>query len=58
MGGPLPLVMYRPDQDAVELQDGMLLRMVGSLIGWKVPGKSVWVMTFGGSVEAVEVPRP
>jgi hypothetical protein len=56
MGGPLPLVLYRLDEDSGELEDGVLLGTIGSLLGWDVPGHSVWVLSFEGNVERVELP--
>lgn len=57
-GGPLPLVMYRLDSQEGELRDGRLLGTVSLLIGWDIPGSSVWVMDDGGSVTRIELPRP
>jgi dipeptidyl aminopeptidase/acylaminoacyl peptidase len=56
MGGPSPLVYYRLDRDSHELTDGMLLDEVDAMIGWAVPGSSVWVLTFGRDVKQLPLP--
>jgi hypothetical protein len=56
MGEPSPLVYYRLDRDVHRLTDGILLAEVNVLIGWAVPGSSVWVFSLGGEAKQVELP--
>ncbi len=55
MGGPTALVVYRIDRGAQRLADGRLVGETMGLIGWDVPGQSVWAIGPGGQPEAVSV---
>ena len=56
MGGPSPLVYYFFDREAQILTDGVLLAEIGQLIGWAIPGKSVWVQIYGGEFQEIPLP--
>lgn len=56
MGGPSPLVVYDLDLDRGLLENGQLLAEVNALIGWDVPGRSVWILSMDGIPERVAVP--
>jgi hypothetical protein len=56
MGGPVPLVAYTLDVEAGMLREGRLIAEVGSLIGWDVPGQSVWVTSVDGIPERLALP--
>lgn len=56
MGGPSPLVLYRLDRSAHQLTDGRLLAEVMDLIGWDVPGVSLWVINETGEPERLKLP--
>ena len=56
LGGSNPLVYYRLDRDSLELTEGVLLDEVDTMIGWAVPGRSVWVLTSGRGVKQIALP--
>ena len=56
MGGPVPLVLYKLDLETGMLRDGRLVAEAGSLIGWDVPGRSVWVTSVDGIPERLALP--
>jgi len=56
MGGPVPLVLYTLDLETGMLSEGRLIAEVGSLIGWDVPGRSVWVTSVEGIPERLALP--
>ncbi len=56
MDGLCPLVYYRLNRDTRSLTEGELLAQVPVMIGWAVPGDSVWVYSFGGEVTQIELP--
>ncbi|MBM3121197.1 MAG: hypothetical protein FJZ97_03295 [Chloroflexi bacterium] len=56
MGGPSPLVVYDLDLDRGLLENGRMLAEITALIGWDVPGRSVWVLSFEGVPERVVLP--
>jgi hypothetical protein len=56
MGGPVPIVVYTLDLEAGMLRQGRLIAEVGSLIGWDVPGQSVWVTSVDGIPERLALP--
>ena len=56
MGGPVPIVVYTLDLEAGMLREGRLIAEVGSLIGWDVPGRSVWVTSVDGIPERLALP--
>ncbi|NIS81597.1 MAG: hypothetical protein GTO14_15650 [Anaerolineales bacterium] len=56
LGGPSPLVYYFFDRDSYTLTGGVLLAEISQLIGWAVPGESVWVRVFGGDFQEVPLP--
>jgi hypothetical protein len=56
MGGPVPLVLYTLDLETGMLSEGRLIAEVGSLIGWDVPGHSVWVTSVDGIPERLALP--
>ena len=56
MGGPVPIVVYTLDFETGMLRDGHLVAEAGSLIGWDVPGRSVWVTSVDGIPERLALP--
>ena len=56
MGGPGPLVLFRLDRSRHQLTDGRLLGETMDLIGWDVPGHSVWVISESGTPERLWLP--
>jgi hypothetical protein len=56
MGGPSPLVVYELDLEQGLLHDGVLVAEIGALIGWDVPGQSVWVTSIDGIPERISLP--
>ena len=56
MGGPSPLVVYDLDLDRGLLESGQLLAEINALIGWDVPGRSVWILSLDGVPERVTLP--
>ena len=56
MGGPSPLVVYELDLEQGLLHDGVLVAEIGALIGWDVPGQSVWVTSIDGRPERISLP--
>jgi hypothetical protein len=56
MGGPVPLVLYTLDVETGMLSEGRLIAEVGSLIGWDVPGQSLWVASIDGMPERLALP--
>jgi hypothetical protein len=56
MGGPSPLVIYDLDLDRGLLENGQMLAEINALIGWDVPGRSVWILSFEGVPERVVLP--
>lgn len=56
MGGPSPLVLYDLDPERAMLYNGRLLAEDIVLIGWDVPGQSVWVVPVDGVPERVQLP--
>lgn len=56
MGGPSPLVVYDLDLDEGLLKNGQLLAEITALIGWDVPGRSVWILSVDGVPERVALP--
>lgn len=56
MGGPSPLVYYRLDRASHKLTDGILLAEVDEMIGWATPGRSIWVLSYGGDATKVALP--
>ncbi len=56
MGGPVPIVLYTLDFETGMLRDGHLVAEAGSLIGWDVPGRSVWLTSVEGIPERLALP--
>lgn len=56
LGGPYALVRFRLDPEQALLSDGEMLAEVGGLIGWEVPGRSVWVMSGDGVPSLLDLP--
>jgi len=56
LGGPTPLVVYELDLERSMLQGGILVAQIGALVGWDVPGQSVWVTSFEGVPERIRLP--
>ena len=56
LGGPTPLVVYELDLERSMLQGGILVAYIGALVGWDVPGQSVWVTSFEGVPERIRLP--
>jgi len=56
MGGPVPLVLYTLNLETGMLSEGRLIAEVGSLIGWDVPGRSLWVTSIDGAPERLALP--
>jgi hypothetical protein len=56
MGGPSPLVVYRLDRASGTVTEGKLLAEVNTLIGWDMPGRSVWIQPDQGNVQKVDLP--
>lgn len=48
LGGPYALVRFRLDEDRTRLTDGEMVAEVGGMIGWDVPGRSVWAISREG----------
>lgn len=56
LGGPFGLVRFRLDVDEALLTHGELVAEVGGLIGWDVPGITVWVNSREGEPVRLELP--
>lgn len=56
MGGPSPLVLLRIDRSSGQLTGGRLLGEAMDLIGWDIPGSSVWVINESGEPERLNLP--
>ncbi len=56
LGGPFALVRFRLDGDQALLTEGEMVAEVGGLIGWEVPGSSVWVMSRDGVPDLLDLP--
>ncbi len=48
LGGPFALVRFRLDMERALLTDAEMVAEVGGLIGWDVPGSSVWAISREG----------
>lgn len=56
LDGPFVLVRFRLDPDQALLSEGEVVAEVGGLIGWEVPGSSVWVMSRDGVPDLLDLP--
>jgi Tol biopolymer transport system component len=56
MGGPPPLVLFTYDPATHTLFEGTEIGTVNTIIGWDVPGETLWLVSAGGDVERMSAP--
>jgi hypothetical protein len=55
MGGDTALVLYQLNENVDTIVAGQLLAEQGILVGWDVPGSSIWIQV---GIEMQSVPLP
>ena len=56
MGGPTSLLLYQLNDTLDTIVDGAIITEEASLVGWDVPGVSVWVKTPDGTMQSLPLP--
>ncbi len=56
MGGPSPLVLYELDESLHTITGGAVLAQGYSLVGWNVPGESLYILDENNQVVLVSLP--
>ena len=55
MGGDTSLILYQLNESLDTIVDGAVIKQ-GNLLGWDVPGASIWVQTEVGEMESIPLP--